>query len=79
MARPRGNRRVARLTVSFDEQVHTVLAELARRQDVSVAWIVRRAVTEFIGRHERSGQPELPLRRTTFSPGAAAQASGVDR
>lgn len=65
MARPRGNRKTARLTVSLDDDVHAALAALAQRQDVSLAWLMRRAAVEFI---ERQEQAELPLRR----PGAAA-------
>lgn len=63
MPRPRENRRTARLTVSLDERIHATLTALARRQDVSVAWLMRRAVSEFIERQEPQAQPELPLRR----------------
>lgn len=78
MARPRGNRRVARLTVTLDEQAHTTLSALAQHQDVSVAWVVRRAVAEFIERHGTSAQPELPLRHTGFRAVATMQPSGAE-
>lgn len=65
MPRPRTNRKTTRLTVTLDEDVHERLCEIATRDDVSVAWIVRRAVNELIyGRTAANDQPELPLRAT---------------
>ena len=62
MARPRGNRKTARLSVSLDAQDYAVLAEIARKEDVSVAWVVRRAVSEIVRSHqEGAAEPELPL------------------
>jgi hypothetical protein len=62
MARPRGNRKSARLTISLDEEAHATLCAMARSEDVSVAWIVRRAVNELIAAYTASiAQPELPL------------------
>jgi hypothetical protein len=38
------------------------LAEIARKEDVSVAWVVRRAVSEIVRSHqEGAAEPELPL------------------
>lgn len=76
MPRPRGNRKTARLTVSLDEQAHTTLAAFAAQQDVSIAWMIRRAVLEFIERRERLDQHELPLRRHGTS--VVQQAMGDD-
>ena len=73
MARPRGNRKEARLSVSFDAQDYAQLSALAARRDVSVAWLVRHAVHDLIS-HERDAaeNPELPLvRRQTPQRGAA--------
>ena len=62
MARPRGNRKTARLSVSLDARDYAILAEIARKQDVSVAWVVRRAVSEVVRSHEEgAAEPELPL------------------
>lgn len=69
MARPRGHRKTARLTVSLDEQAHATLSTLAKHQDVSVAWMVRRAVSQFIEQQARVAQPELPLYRTGSGAG----------
>lgn len=62
MARPRGNRKTARLSVSLDVQDYTVLVEIARKEDVSVAWIVRRAINDIVQCHQdATTEPELPL------------------
>lgn len=62
MARPKGNRKEARLSVSLDEQDYVALCALARQGDVSVAWVVRQAVHAFIEQATYQGEnPELPL------------------
>ena len=62
MARPLGNRKTARLSVSLEAQDYAILAEIARREDVSVAWVVRRAVSGLIQSHQEGAiEPELPL------------------
>lgn len=79
MPRPRGNRKTARLTVSLDEQAHATLSVLAKQQDVSVAWMMRRAVSEFIERQEPLAQPELPLRRQRSDARSKELGSGAER
>lgn len=62
MARPRGNRKTARLSVSLDARDYAVLSEIARKDDVSVAWVVRRAISDLVRAHQaRNLEPELPL------------------
>ena len=51
MARPKSNRRTVRLSVTLDEDDYKVVREMAEAMDLSTAWVVRRAVTEFIERH----------------------------
>jgi hypothetical protein len=64
MARPRGNRKEARLSVSFDASDYADLCALAARRDVSVAWLIRRAVYELLREdRETAENPELPLVR----------------
>ena len=53
MARPRGNRKEARISVSFDNGDYAILCALARRDDVSIAWIVRRAVHDLTARERQ--------------------------
>lgn len=64
MPRPRGKRAPIRLSVSLDEASHAKLSRLADRYDVSLAWIIRKAIAEFIDRQEENDQAELPLRRS---------------
>lgn len=64
MPRPRGKRLPVRLSVSMEAAVHAKLSRLADRQDVSLAWMIRRALAELIERHEGEEQVELPLRRS---------------
>ena len=52
-----------RITVSFSDREYTILEALAREQDSSLSWVVRRAVTEFIRNQEAPEQTELPLDR----------------
>jgi hypothetical protein len=65
MARPRGGRKAARLTVSLDEGAYTRLAAIAKRKDVSIAWLARRAIYDALEREQASDEPELPLFRRT--------------
>jgi len=63
MARPKSNRRVVRLSVSMDEEDHAALRKLAGALDLSTAWVVRRAVSEFIERCGDKPEAELALQR----------------
>ncbi len=69
MARPQGNRKDARLSVSFEPTDYAQLTALAARRDVSVAWLIRHAVHELIGRErDATENPELPLVRRQSAP-----------
>ena len=50
MARPRGRTKPARLTVNLDRPTYRSVVELARREDVSVSWVVRRAIEGLLAR-----------------------------
>jgi predicted transcriptional regulator len=52
------------MSVSVDAGTHATLMRLADRHDVSLAWMVRKALAEFIERQEKEDQAELPLRRS---------------
>lgn len=43
-------RKSTRLTVSLEEQDYAALADLAVARDVSLSWLIRRAVRQFIER-----------------------------
>ena len=61
MPRPKAHRKVVRISVTLDEQDHTEIKRLAAELDLSTAWMIRRAVSEFIGRRRDETEPELPL------------------
>lgn len=62
MSRPRGKRTPVRLSFGLDPASHAKLSRLANRHDVSLAWMIRKAVADFIERQEDDDQAELPLR-----------------
>ena len=63
MARPKGKKPAVRLSISLDPADHAELSGLAAQNDLSVAWMVRKAVSEFIARNANQDQPVLPLHR----------------
>jgi hypothetical protein len=56
----RGKRLATRITVSVDERDYEQLVALAEEHRVSLAWLVRYAVSDFLQRY-RQDQLELPL------------------
>ena len=51
-----------RITVSLPDRDHAALAAIAERHDVSLSWLARRAVAEFLANHGRDGaRPALDL------------------
>ena len=61
-----------RFSVALDEQDYTELLEMANKHQISMAWIVRQAVTDFLGRY-RSETAQLPLQL----PSAPAERSNA--
>ncbi|MBK1659862.1 hypothetical protein CKO45_16650 [Paracraurococcus ruber] len=54
------------MTINLDDRAYTVLASLARSEDVPVGQVARRAVMDYLARQEPSlDQPALPLIRST--------------
>ncbi len=56
----RENKQATRITVTVDEQDHARLTELAEQYRVSLAWLVRYAVSDMLDRHQQD-QLQLPL------------------
>ena len=56
-----------RFSVALDEQEYAKLAAMAEKHRVSMAWLVRHAVTELLDRYG-SEDPQLPLRLTATRP-----------
>lgn len=52
MARPKRDRQSARLTVTLDEADYQRICSLADKNDVSAAWVIRRAVHYYLERDE---------------------------
>lgn len=49
-----------RITVSLPDKEHAALTALAQQHDVSLSWLTRRAVMEFLQRYGNGGtQPVL--------------------
>ncbi|KPQ05932.1 MAG: Ribbon-helix-helix protein, copG family [Rhodobacteraceae bacterium HLUCCA12] len=57
-----------RITVSLPDKEHAALTMLAQKYDVSLSWLTRKAVMEFLQRYGDGGtQPalDLPLDKKT--------------
>ena len=59
----RGKKLATRVTVSVDERDYEQLSALAEEHRVSLAWLVRYAVSELLER-QRHDQLQLPLELT---------------
>ncbi|MCH7889463.1 MAG: ribbon-helix-helix protein, CopG family [Proteobacteria bacterium] len=53
--------KMARLSISLEGRVYAALRTAANKRDVSMAWIARRAIAEYLQRQEPESEPELPL------------------
>jgi hypothetical protein len=53
----------ARITVSIPSSIHQRLIAIAEQSGVSISWVVRYAVDEFLYRNDDSTQMVLPLVR----------------
>lgn len=51
MGRPKGNRYPVRLSVSIDPSDYEAIRKMAEELDLSSAWLVRRAVSDFVTRN----------------------------
>lgn len=51
-----------RLTVSLTGRDYDALTALAEKDDVSVSWVIRRAIDEYLNSHRHEAEPSLPLR-----------------
>jgi len=62
LPRPKSKKRSVRLSVALDEAEYEELTRLGAELDLSAAWLIRRAVSEFVARHRDGIAPDLPLR-----------------
>jgi hypothetical protein len=63
MPRPKGKRVANRLSVGLSEPQHDALIAMAEQNEATVAWLIRKAVAEFLERHGSSVGPSLRFRR----------------
>jgi hypothetical protein len=68
LKRSKGQKNSVRLSVTLDEGEYAELSELAASLDLSAAWMIRRAVSEFIARHRSGIDSDLPLRQPGDMP-----------
>ena len=56
-----------RFSVALDNQEYAALAVVAEKHRISMAWLVRQAVVDFLERY-RNEETQLPLFLTTTHP-----------
>lgn len=64
-----------RLTVSLTGRDYDALSALAEKDDVSVSWVVRRAIDEYLDNRRHEAEPALPLRMPQKAEKSAYRAS----
>ena len=52
-------KKTTRLTVSLDDADYAAVNAMASSSEVSLSWVIRQAIHEFVRNH--GAQPELPL------------------
>ena len=50
-----------RITVSLEAEDHRDLEQIARKSDVSISWVIRRAIGEFLNQYKGETLGQLPL------------------
>ncbi len=55
-----GNKKSHRLTVSITDDDYAELCALGKKNDVSLAWLTRQAISDFIEKH-RVDERQMPL------------------
>lgn len=70
MPRPIGKKVAARLSVGLSQPQYAALTALAEQNEATVAWLIRRAVAEFLERHGSltRSSPHMPRRTATLGP-----------
>jgi hypothetical protein len=68
LSRGRNQKSSVRLSVTLDTAEHEALLRLGAKLDLSTAWMIRRAVSDFVGRYGNDPDSELPLRSVEAKP-----------
>ncbi|BCR03075.1 hypothetical protein DESUT3_01440 [Desulfuromonas versatilis] len=54
-------KKVARITVSLTQEEYLELEAVARSNDVSLSWVTRRAINEYLERNGKGSELSLPF------------------
>ena len=68
MPRPKSKKHVVSLSIALDKAEYEELTRLGACLDLSAAWLIRRAVSEFVPRHREGIEADLPLCRPESEP-----------
>lgn len=71
MARPKSNRQRNRFSISLDAGEYQQIRQIAELNDVSTAWIVRRAVSKYLEDQHLSQSAKADAASATFTVGVA--------
>ena len=76
MSRNKAQKKQVRLSVSLDESEYAELSRLGEQLDLSAAWMIRRAVSEFVARHRNNLAQDFPLTPPDSQSGNRTEAAG---
>ena len=76
LLRSKIGKKSVRISVTLDEAEYAELTRLAAGLDLSAAWMIRRAVSEFIGRQGGKTEPGLPLQPASEGRTSGKKAGG---
>lgn len=65
MPRPKIARRSSRVSITLDETDYAEVCAVARENDTSAAWVVRRAISDWLDRRRQRPEPQLALQQKT--------------
>jgi predicted transcriptional regulator len=56
------SKKTTRVSVSIEPDHYHDLNQIAERSDASLAWVIRRAIVEFLDRHQETAFGKFPIR-----------------
>lgn len=62
MARPKKNNRLKRVTISVDPNDYRRMESLGHDNGLSIAWLIRQSMKEFLDRNIKSGNMEVGIK-----------------
>jgi predicted transcriptional regulator len=58
---PTRSKKTTRISVSLEPQNYNDLSQIAEKSDTSLAWVIRRAIVEFLDRQRTGALGQLPF------------------